>query len=367
MRLLCVLNGGVDHPSSRLRVLQHLDLLKGRGIDPDVFVAKGTRAVDLVDLSRRARRADAVLVQKKLFTRWKLPLLLGPAPLLFDLDDAVFAVSTDERERFGEDRAERRARSRRLRLAAVLRRSRAVFAGNGFLADYARRFASNVTVLPTGVDLRPFPDEAVRRAREARRGRGAGARVGWIGSRPGLRYLEILAEPLRRVVEKNPQARFVQVCSAFVDLPGVPTDTIGWSRENETAALLDFDVGVMPLDESPFSQGKCGFKILMYYAAGLPVVCSPVGANRELVVHGETGFLARTADEWASGLELLFADPDLGAAMGERGRTLLRERYGAMVIGSQLADRIAAAVGHGPAGQGPAGSAPAPRGTDGTR
>src|SRR3989338_10607095 len=98
----------------------------------------------------------------------------------------------------------------------------------------------------------------------------------------------------------------------------------------------------MPLDESPFSQGKCGLKILMYYAAGLPVVCSPVGANRELVVHGETGFLARTADEWASGLERLLADPDLGAAMGERGRSLLKERYGAMVIGSQLADRIAA-------------------------
>lgn len=350
MRLLCVLNGGVDHPSSRLRVLQHVDLLKERGIEADVFVAKGTRAVDLVDLARRARRSDAVLVQKKLFTRWKLPLLLGPAPLLFDLDDAVFTVSPDERERFGEERAERRARLRRLRLAAVLRRSRGVMAGNRFLADYAQRFAGNVMVLPTGVDLRPFPEEAVRRARKARRGRGAGARVGWVGSRPSLRYLGALAEPLRLLVEKNPRARFVQVCNAFADLPGVPTDTIDWSQESEAAALLDLDVGIMPLDESPFSQGKCGFKILMYYAAGLPVVCSPVGANRELVVHGETGFFARTAEEWTAGLQRLLADPDLSAAMGERGRALVRERYEAMVIGSHLADRIAATVGGGPDG-----------------
>ena len=134
MRLLCVLNGGVDHPSSRLRILQHLDHLKERGITADVFVAKGTRAVDLADLARRARRSDAILVQKKLFSRWKLPLLLGSAPLLFDLDDAVFVVSPDERERFGEERAEARARSRRRRLAAVLKRSRKVIAGNPFPA-----------------------------------------------------------------------------------------------------------------------------------------------------------------------------------------------------------------------------------------
>lgn len=349
MRLLCVLNGGADHPSSRLRVLQHVELLKQRGIEPDVFVAKGTRAVDLVDLAGRARRANLVLVQKKLFARWKLPLLLGPAPVLFDLDDAVFAVSPDERERFGEERAARRAESRRLRLASVLRRSRGVLAGNRFLADYAGRFASDVTVLPTGVDLAPFPDEAIHRARQARRERASGMRIVWVGSRPSLRYLEALAEPLRRVTQSDPTVRFVQVCNAFADLPGVNAETIAWSREAETAALLDGDIGVMPLDESPFSQGKCGFKILMYYAAGLPVVCSPVGANRDLVVHGETGLFAASAEEWAAGLGRLLADPALCAAMGDRGRALLRERYEARLIGARLADRIASLATVAPA------------------
>jgi hypothetical protein len=341
MRLLCVLNGGADHPSSRLRVLQHVELLKERGIEPDVFVAKGTRAVDLVDLAGRARRADLVLVQKKLFARWKLPLLLGPAPVLFDLDDAVFAVSPDERERFGEERAARRAESRRRRLASVLRRSRGVLAGNRFLADYAGRFASDVTVLPTGVDLAPFPDEAIHRARQARRERASGMRIVWVGSRPSLRYLGELAEPLRRVTQGDPAVRFVQVCNAFADLPGVNAETIAWSREAETAALLDGDIGVMPLDESPFSQGKCGFKILMCYAAGLPVVCSPVGANRDLVAHGETGLFAASAEEWAAGLGRLLADPALRASMGDRGRALLRERYEARLVGARLADRIA--------------------------
>ena len=344
MRLLCVLNGGVDHPSSRLRILQHLDHLKERGITADVFVAKGTRAVDLADLARRARRSDAILVQKKLFSRWKLPLLLGSAPLLFDLDDAVFAVSPDERERFGEERAEARARSRRRRLAAVLKRSRKVIAGNPFLADYASRHARDVAVLPTGVDLRPFPEDAIGRARQARRG-SAAPRIGWVGSGPSLRYLGSLAEPLRRLCARRPQLRFVQVCNAFVEWPGIPTETIAWSPESETAALLGLDIGVMPLDDSPFSQGKCGLKILMYQAAGLPVVCSPVGANRELVEDGRTGLFAVTADDWVDRLSRLLDDPALGRTLGERGRARVLERYGSVTIASRLADLVTGVTG----------------------
>jgi glycosyltransferase involved in cell wall biosynthesis len=347
LRVLCVLNGDADHASSRLRVLQHLDLLKERGIDADIFFAKRRRAADLADLARRARRSDAVLVQKKLFARWKLPLVLGPAPLLFDLDDAVFAVSPDEVERFGEERAERRAASRRRRLAAVLRRSRRVIAGNRFLADYAARFARDVVVLPTAVDLRTFPEDALRRAREARRLRRPAPRIGWVGSRPSLRYLRDLAEPLRRVFAES-GGTFVQICSEFVDLPGVPTTTIAWSAAGEPAALLDLDIGVMPLDDGPFSQGKCGLKILMYQAAGLPVICSPVGANRDLVRENETGYFARTPDEWVDRLRRLVADPLLAERMGERGRALVGELHDAPAVGARLADLVAGVAGGTP-------------------
>ena len=344
MRLLCVLNGGANHPSSRLRVLQHLEALKERGVDTEVFVAKRRRLSDLADLARKARRSDAVLVQKKLFARWKLPLLLGQAPVVFDFDDAIFAVSPDELERFGDERASKRAASRRMRLAAVLRRGIRVIAGNRYLADHAAGYARDVAVLPTAVDLRPFPAPALARARAARGARGSSPRIGWIGSRPSLRYLHALAEPLRRVFEESRGGRLVQICNDFVDFPGVPTETIAWSAAGEAPALLGLDIGVMPLDDTPFSQGKCGLKILMYQAAGLPVVCSPVGANRELVQESETGFFARTADEWVSGLRRLLADPDLARRMGERGRAMVEKDYSAAVIGARLADLLLGAL-----------------------
>ena len=205
-------------------------------------------------------------------------------------------------------------------------------------------FARDVAVLPTGIDLRPFPEDAIGLARQARRG-SAAPRIGWVGSGPSLRYLGSLAEPLRRLCARRPQLRFVQVCNAFVEWPGIPTETIAWSPESETAALLGLDIGVMPLDDSPFSQGKCGLKILMYQAAGLPVVCSPVGANRELVEDGRTGLFAVTAGDWVDRLSRLLDDPALGRTLGERGRARVLERYGSVTIASRLAELVGSVAG----------------------
>src|SRR5215470_5996213 len=101
MRLLCVLAGGPEHPSSRFRVLQHLEQLRSTGIQAETFVAKEIGLFAAARLARQARRADAILIQKKIFSPHKLRTLLGSAPCLFDMDDAYFAVSPDERERYG--------------------------------------------------------------------------------------------------------------------------------------------------------------------------------------------------------------------------------------------------------------------------
>src|SRR5262245_27781200 len=123
MRLLCVLNGGADNPSTRFRVLQHLDRLRARGIEPDVLVAKRQEGYGPIALRRRAGRSDAVLIQKKLFAPWKLRLLPGGLPVAFDFDDAIFEVSPSEAARYGQEKAERRAAGRRHRLQALLGRA----------------------------------------------------------------------------------------------------------------------------------------------------------------------------------------------------------------------------------------------------
>jgi Glycosyl transferases group 1 len=344
MRVLCLLNGGPDHPSTRFRILQHLESLHRRGLKTDLLVAKRGAGYGILEMRRRAEAADVVLVQKKLLAPWKLSLLPRRVPIVFDFDDAVFEVSPDEEDRFGPARAGRRAGSRRRRLRAVLKRAALTIAGNGFLAAQARAVTPRVTVLPTGVDLAPFPENAVREAAARRRARTGEKRIGWIGSRPSLRYLAALAEPLRAACARLPGARVVQVSNAFAELPGVPVETRPWDAAREASDLLEFDVGLMPLDDRPFSRGKCGLKILQYQAAGVPVICTPVGANLEIVRGDATGLFAADAAGWTSAIVRLLTDGDLAERLGQAGRDRVRESYAASLIGERLADEILDAV-----------------------
>jgi glycosyltransferase involved in cell wall biosynthesis len=113
--------------------------------------------------------------------------------------------------------------------------------------------------------------------------------------------------------------------------PGVRVELRGWrsyaSRAEEAADLADFDIGVMPLSDDPFAAGKCGLKAIQYMASGIPVVASPVGANREVVADGACGFLADSPEEWRARLSELLADPDLRERMGRAGRRRAVARY----------------------------------------
>jgi len=66
---------------------------------------------------------------------------------------------------------------------------------------------------------------------------------------------------------------------------------------------------------------------LQYMAAGLPVVSSPAGVNREIVQEGITGFLAENLDDWQKAMDRLFHDSDLRNAMGKAGQQRIIEHF----------------------------------------
>jgi glycosyltransferase involved in cell wall biosynthesis len=92
----------------------------------------------------------------------------------------------------------------------------------------------------------------------------------------------------------------------------------------------------MPLPDSPWTRGKCGFKLIHSMACWTPVVASPVGANCHIVEHGNTGFLAGPG-EWMSALTTLCDDIELRRQMGWHARRAAEQKYSLQVWAPRVA------------------------------
>jgi glycosyltransferase involved in cell wall biosynthesis len=136
-------------------------------------------------------------------------------------------------------------------------------------------------------------------------------------------------------------ARFVAVGASKEARPSAWCDVLPWSEETEVARIQDMDIGLMPIADTPWAQGKCGYKLIQYMACGLPVVASPVGVNAGIVEHGVNGFLATTTAQWREALLTLAADPDLRRRMGAAGRRKVEACYSLQVWGPRVAAMLA--------------------------
>jgi glycosyltransferase involved in cell wall biosynthesis len=102
---------------------------------------------------------------------------------------------------------------------------------------------------------------------------------------------------------------------------------VAWQVETEQAQLASFDVGIMPLWDSVWTRGKCGYKILQYMGVGTAVVASPVGVNSEIIHSGENGFLARNEEDWVQSIGSLVKNAEQRTQFGLRGRQLVEAGY----------------------------------------
>lgn len=267
-------------------------------------------------LVRELRRADVVIVQRKLVSRAYLPLLRRSCRwLVFDFDDAVFL-----RDSYAADGES--ANRRQARFDAMVRAADIVVAGNGFLYEAAacRTDAGCVRFIPTCVNPGRYPLAEPVRA-------GEGVQLVWIGSASTLRGLAAVAPLLEHVGQRCPGVRLKLICDRFLGLDHVPVIACPWKESDEGAELATADIGISWLPDDDWSRGKCGLKVLQYMAAGLPVVANPVGVQAELVRDGETGFLARTPDEWAAAIGRLARAPALRRAMGRAGRQRVEREF----------------------------------------
>ncbi|MBI2194084.1 MAG: glycosyltransferase family 4 protein [Planctomycetes bacterium] len=331
-RILFLTKSDTRAASTRYRVAQFVPVLEGAGFRVDLVApeARGRGPLRLLRrlreerrILRHAREADILFIQKRLLTAGLAGRLerLGK-PIIFDFDDALY---TSPR---GDWSAWTRARALR-RLQRVLEASSLVLAGNAVLAEFARAHAPRVEMLPTAIDLSRYSMKVHAHT-------AGDFTLGWMGSRVNHRYLALLKQPLSRLAGIIPGLRLIVVSDQDMAMAGVKVENRAWSEATETADLLAFDVGLMPLEDDEWTRGKCGLKALQYMAAGIPAVCSAVGANGEILENGKEGFLCRTDDEWYQALHRLAASPDYRTSMGRAGRRRVEQAYSTEIVGARL-------------------------------
>jgi glycosyltransferase involved in cell wall biosynthesis len=303
----------LDKASTRYRVLQYLPALEEAGIRSEIRVLSKT-ARNWWRLLSQVRMADVVFVQKKLFSTLEISLLRRLSKrLVYDFDDAVMYKDGPASERL-------HARQRR-RFAATANRADLLIAGNDYLSGEARACRRPTVVIPTPIDMSRYAAKAPKSDAQG------GVVLGWIGSRGTLKYLRGIAPALEALGKRFPGVSLKIIADDFFDLEHMPVIKKDWSAAEEIADLHSFDIGLMPLTDDVWTRGKCGFKLLQCMAVGLPVVCSPVGANRRIVTDGVEGYWASNHSEWFEKIAALLNDAALAQAMGARGREKVLQTY----------------------------------------
>lgn len=296
----------------RYRVLQYLPHLKEQGVEATVYYY-GMRGLSRFGFYRGLDRYDVLYLHRKLFSPLEFWYIRKKARrMVFDFDDALMYRSSGSKNPHSS--------SRRSKFSRTAKGVDWVIAGNEFLKSETLPFQPNVTVVPTSIDLSRYKMKEVSRGRE-------GVIIGWMGSASTLKYLKHLMPALERVARRCPQVRLKIVCDQFLESSVLKVLKKRWSSEEEISDLQSFDMGIMPLSDDPWSRGKCALKILQYFGVGIPVVCSPVGMNRDVVEDGVNGFWASTAEEWEDRLVRLVEAEELRWQMGLRGRQTVERGY----------------------------------------
>src|SRR5207248_3936118 len=131
----------------------------------------------------------------------------------------------------------------------VVRKARWVSVATEPIANWARQFNSNVSIVPMALDLAAYDRIERRTAADER------IVLGWGGTAGGLRYLEALGPVLRRLAERQPiLVRVISGGYGQVRLPGVPLDARPWSAATALEDLKSFDIGLAPLFDTDFER-----------------------------------------------------------------------------------------------------------------
>ncbi len=350
MKVLFGVKEAEPSPGPRYRVLQFLPALEAAGVRCQVLVANpkpafnesttpsaAGRALRLArswgrghaffaHLLRAIDDADRLYLYRVALPQWVVPALeRRKARVFYDFDDALGAVDgfgtwQGLRQRFWD-----------LTIERAIRCSRTIVTSNAYNADAVRARGGVAVVVPTCVDTARYPYRS-------RRETNGVLRIGWIGTPSTAAYLRAIEEPLARLAAVRP----VEICLVGAGHnPFAGPLQVGlrrWCLDTEVDEISRFDIGLMPMPDTPWTRGKAALKALQYGASGAPTVASWTPTNEEILGAGNGTSFCRTPEDWFRELLRLVDDGELRDSMGAQARRHVETHYSVAVNVPRLLD-----------------------------
>lgn len=327
-------------PSQRYRYEQYISYLETKGFeftfspvinenDDETFYGKGKivskafitlksffirfkdwmryNQFDIIFIQREALFVGSTFFERKAFR--------SKAKVIFDFDDSIWLMDTSpENKKFEFLKNPDKTKTN-------IKNAHLVISGNQYLAEYAKQFNSITIIIPTTVDCdfhKPMPE---LRNKET-------LVIGWSGSISTVKHFEAFTPTLTKLKAKYGS----KIEFKLLGEPNYINNELGikgerWTAETEVIELNKMDIGIMPLPDDKWANGKCGLKGLTYMACGVATVMSPVGVNKEIINHGVNGFLADTEEEWIKALSQLIENKELRNRIGDEGRKTVIQKY----------------------------------------
>lgn len=349
MKILLLSKYSRTGASSRLRMLQYIPYLERDGwnivvanlLDDQyllrLYSGQKTTITDYLGYYwkrfiwvLRAKQFDIVWVEKEIFPyfpAWAEKILkICGCKVIVDYDDAIFHNYDLSNNRWIKLFLKNK-------IATVMNSSSYVVAGNAYLAKYADEAgARRITVIPTVVDAKRY---SLRNKEVASKK----LVIGWMGSPSTQKYVADIKDALISVCNEYDAKLLLvgadkNIITVFSD---IDCEVLEWNESTEAEMIQHMDVGIMPLVDGPWENGKCGYKLIQYMACGVPVIASPVGVNIKIVNESKCGFLAESVQHWESFLRQMFSSIDLRETLGNNGRKQVEELYSVQIQGPIMA------------------------------
>jgi len=171
-------------------------------------------------------------------------------------------------------------------------------------------------------------------------------RLGWAGGASHQEDLDFIAPIVEKVLKRHPEVKLVYTGGGgwsdgtptseirhgedhFKDIPQAQKEycmscpvEIWPSRLNS----MRLDIAMAPLDDNVFARHKTHIKYFEYGINHWAGVYQKF-LYKDVVKHGETGFLATTPEEWEKYIEKLIKDTKLRKEMGERAYKDVKDNH----------------------------------------